>query len=369
VPTPRLPRALTLAIALAVALTACQPGSYLKPANPGESSGARPSLTEIPWLEDPKSHVGPSSALIETTAITPVATNPEQSLPVEVVSDDLAGPTTVRVTSTERILALDMSGSLASTVWALGFGERLVGRDISSTFPGVEDLPVVTGTGHAISPESVLAMRPDLILTDGTIGPIDVVLQLRQAGITVVFIRVAPGLGQPAELARGVAAALGSPGTGELLAAQLTAEIDRVVREVGARVPQEPAARLRMVFLYLRGANGIYYLFGNESGAGELVEALGGVDIATDIGWVGLRPMTDEALIQANPDVILVMSGGLESVGGVDGLLRAKPALALTPAGTKRRIVDMPDSQILSFGPRTPLVIDALARAIYSPGG
>jgi iron complex transport system substrate-binding protein len=260
-----------------------------------------------------------------------------------------------------------MSGSLAATVFALGFGDRLIGRDISTTFPGVEDLPVVTGSGHAISPESVLALRPDLIITDGTIGPIDVVLQLREAGIPVVFVRVAPGLSQPAELARSVAEIFGAPGAGDLLATQVSADIAAVTDIIATRAPEARADKLRMVFLYLRGANGIYYLFGEESGAGELITALGGIDIATEIGWVGLRPMTDEALIAANPDLILVMTGGLESVGGAEELIALKPALGLTPAGTNLRFVDMADSQVLSFGPRTALVIDALARAIYAP--
>jgi iron complex transport system substrate-binding protein len=282
---------------------------------------------------------------------------------------ELSGELAVTISSTERVLALDMSGSLAATVWALGFGDRLIGRDISTTFPGVENLPVVTGSGHAISPESVLALRPDLIITDGTIGPLDVVLQLREAGVLVVFVRAEPGLDQPSELARSVASVFGSPEVGETLATQLEQEIASVVATVQQRTPTAEADKLRMVFLYLRGANGIYYLFGNESGAGDLIEALGGVDIATDVGWVGLRPMTDEALIATNPDLILVMSGGLESVGGVEKLLELKPALALTPAGQNQRFVDMADSQLLSFGPKTPQIIDALARAIYAPGG
>ena len=348
-------------------LGACQPGSYLNPADATQQSGDRPPLDQIDWLTDPKAWVGPSTAIIDQTAITPVATNPPQNLPVTVDSQELSGELQVSVTSSERILALDMSGSLAATVWALGFGDRLVGRDISTTFPGVEGLPVVTGSGHAISPESVLALRPDLILTDGTIGPIDVVLQLRQAGVTVVFVRAAPGLGQPAALARLVGQALGSPETGELLATQVNAEIDLVTNAIATRAPANREDKMRMVLLYLRGANGIYYLFGQESGAGDLIEALGGIDIATEIGWTGLRPMTDEALIAANPDLILVMTGGLDSVGGVTALLQVKPALGLTPAGQKQRFVDMADSQLLSFGPRTPQVIDALARAIYSP--
>jgi len=77
--------------------------------------------------------------------------------------------------------------------------------------------------------------------------------------------------------------------------------------------------------------------------------------------------MTDEALIAANPDLILVMTDGLESVSGVDGLIAEKPAVGLTRAGENRRFVDMADGEMLSFGPRTPLVLDALARAIYAP--
>ncbi|MGO7983278.1 hypothetical protein ACC691_36090 [Rhizobium johnstonii] len=61
------------------------------------------------------------------------------------------------------------------------------------------------------------------------------------------------------------------------------------------------------------------------------------------------------------------MTKGLESVGGVDGLLTAVPALAATPAGAHRRFVDMSDTDILAFGPRSARVLDALARAIYAP--
>jgi iron complex transport system substrate-binding protein len=356
-----------VAALLSVVLVACQPGSYQQASSPELERADRPALSDIAWLSDPASHVGPSTAVMTSGDITPVATDPSQRLPVTIDSDELSGELSVTITTTERVLALDMSGSLAATVWALGFGPRLVGRDISSTFPGIADLPVVTGSGHAISPESVLALRPDLIITDGTIGPIDVVLQLRDAGITVVFVREAPGLSQAPALARSVAAIFGAPELGERLATQIANDIDQVAGIIAANTPRAREDKMRMVFLYLRGGNGIYYLFGEESGAGDLIEALGGIDIAQEIGWVGLRPMTDEALIAANPDVILVMTGGLDSVGGVEELIRVKPALGLTPAGQNRRFVDMADSQILSFGPRTAGVMDALARAIYAP--
>lgn len=63
----------------------------------------------------------------------------------------------------------------------------------------------------------------------------------------------------------------------------------------------------------------------------------------------------------------LVMGDGIESAGGIDGLLQAKPAIALTAAGQNRRFVDMADGGILSFGPRSAAILDALARAVYAP--
>ena len=358
-----------LALAVALVVSGCQPGSYGAPSASPSAAGDRPALADIKWLESPRDWVGPSTALLGDVSIEPITDSPEVSLPVTVDSDELSGELAVTVSAADRVLALDMSGSLAATVWALGLGDRLVGRDISTTFPGVEDLPVVTGSGHAISPESVLELRPDVLITDGTIGPLDVVLQLREAGITVVFVRQPPGLEAPAAMARSVANIFGMPSTGDALAERITHELDTVQATIAENAPQDLDQKLRMVFLYIRGANGIYYLFGRESGAGDLIEGLQGVDIATEIGWTGLRPMTDEALISANPDLILVMSDGLESVGGPEELIRQKPAIGLTSAGQNLRFVDMDDSQILSFGPRTPAVMDALARAIYDPAG
>jgi len=273
----------------------------------------------------------------------------------------------VTVTSTERILAMDISGSIAATVFGLGFGNDVVGRDVSTTFPGTESLPVITSSGHTVNNEAILALRPTVLITDGSVGPVDVVLQLRDAGIPVVFVDTDPTVEGVAALAQQVAAALGAPAAGEALAADLTAGIDAKVAEIAAIVPTG-AEPLRMLFLYLRGTSGIYYLFGEESGADVLIRSLGGVDVAAEIGLDGMRPMTDEAMVSANPDLILVMTDGIESVGGVDGLLESKPAIALTTAGRHRRFVDMADGEILAFGPRTAGVLDALARAVYAPG-
>jgi iron complex transport system substrate-binding protein len=360
-------RALVVAATLVIVLAGCA-------APTGGGSTPSPTVTDdrplaqLDLIADPRTHVGPSTAVLASEAIEPVAEDPQQQLPATVVSRDPGGDLEVTIDDTSRVIGLDMAGSIAASIWGLGFGENLVGRDVSTTFPGTEDLPVVTSGGHTIDAESVLALRPTLVITDGSIGPRDVLTQLRESGVTVVFVENESSFDGAVELARSVAAALGVPDAGDLLATRIQADVDAKIAEIAEIAPAE-GDRVRMIFLYLRGGSGIYYLFGEESGADDLIRGLGGVDVAAEIGWTGMQPMTDEAIIAANPDLILVMTDGIESAGGVDGLLAEKPAIALTAAGQNRRFVDMADGDILSFGPRSAQVLDALARAVYAIPG
>lgn len=78
--------------------------------------------------------------------------------------------------------------------------------------------------------------------------------------------------------------------------------------------------------------------------------------------------ITSEALAEAAPDAILVMSKGLASVGGVDGLVRI-PGVAQTPAGMDRRIVSVEDGVLLNYGPRTDQVLKSVVAQLYGEAG
>ncbi|SDS02429.1 heme/hemin ABC transporter substrate-binding protein [Microterricola viridarii] len=321
-------------------------------------------LTELAVLDAPRDWVGPSTACLADAGITAIDSPDEPQLPVTVIDDK---GTEVTVTDASRILAVDVSGSLAATVFGLGLGDRVVGRDSSTGFAEAAGLPLVTTGGHQLSAEPILGLAPTVILTDTTLGPPAVIEQLRDAGIPVVITTSKRNIDTIGTVIEQVAAALGVPDAGERLTAQLHADLAAVQADVEAIAPTDPAERPRMLFLYLRGSAGVYYLFGEESGADALITSIGGRDVAGEIGWQGMRPVTAEALVEAAPDLVLLMTKGLDSVNGVDGLLESIPALASTPAGQNRRFVDMSDTEILSFGPRTPQVLDALARAVYAP--
>ncbi|WBB95969.1 MULTISPECIES: ABC transporter substrate-binding protein [unclassified Solwaraspora] len=298
---------------------------------------------------------GPVTAVVDD-AVTPLDPAPQPALPVTVT--DAAGDR-VTVTDAGRILAVNLYGSIAEIVFSLGLGGRVVGRDTSTDFPAAANLPLVTPGGHDLSTEAVMALDPSVVLLDDSIGPPEVLDQLRAAGIPVVRIGDEQSLAAVPVHIREVAAALGVADAGEALVARVEGEIAAARDGIA-----DDAERPRVAFLYLRGTAGVYLMGGEGAGSDAMIAAAGGEDAGTTIGLARFRPLTSEGLINAAPDIILVMTKGLESVGGVDGLV-AMPGVAQTPAGQQRRIVDMDDTVLLNFGTRTGKAIQALARAIH----
>ncbi|BAJ33123.1 MULTISPECIES: ABC transporter substrate-binding protein [Kitasatospora] len=296
-----------------------------------------------------------AAAPADPDRIEPLPDIPVPRLPVTVPSAD---GRQVTVASAERIIPLN--GSLAELVFSLGLGGRAVARDVSTTFEQAAKLPVIT-QAHEVSAEGVLSLRPTVVLADRSTGPAEAVEQIRAAGVPLIV------LDDPKELADidtridAVATALGVPDAGARLKERTRTRID----EVRAHLPATGATRPKVAFLYLRGSASVFLLGGPDSGAPSLIEAAGGEDAGTAAHLTGdFTPLTSEALVKAAPDAILVMRKGLDSVGGVDGMLKL-PGVAQTPAGLDRRIVSIDDGRLLSYGPRTPQVLRDLATQLH----
>ncbi|MFC6352359.1 hemin ABC transporter substrate-binding protein [Rothia nasimurium] len=312
-------------------------------------------------VENPKSLTGLATAA-SVPDVLPLENPQAPQLPVTVT--DFQG-TEVTVTSADRILALDMYGTLAQTVVALGLGDNLVGRVTSSTETTLADLPLVTQNGHDISAEAVLSLAPTVVLMDTTNGPLEITEQLRSAGVTVVHFDPSRSLSQVVPQIEAVAQALGVPDAGAQLGARVQAEIDSALATIAEVAPRDSTQKVGMAFLYVRGTAGVFFILGDGSGADELITALGGRDVASEGGASGTVPANAEALSRANPDLILTMTGGVESTGGIEAFF-ARPGVAETTAGANQRVVDMADGQVLSFGPNSAAVLLSLATAIYT---
>ncbi|MQY27896.1 heme/hemin ABC transporter substrate-binding protein [Nocardia aurantia] len=303
---------------------------------------------------------GPATATLTDLDPTPIGPAPLPVLPATVHSFD---GSTVTVTDASRIVAVDRYGTLAQTVYALGLGSHLVGRSTSAAFPAVRDVPNVAGGSGSINVEAVAAQRPTVFLTDTTSATPAMRDQLKALGITVVYADPNRSMDTVGPQIEAVAAALGVPAAGHALAQRTHDEIAAATAAIPKHDP-----RPKVAFIYLR-STAITMLAGPGSGADALVTALDGTDAGTASGLKEpFTPITSEAMIAAAPDILLVMSDGLASVGGIDGLLKV-PGIAQTPAGRDRRVVDMSDSVILSFGPNTGRVVAALGKALYGAPG
>lgn len=252
--------------------------------------------------------------------------------------------------SVSRVVVL--ANGVAEIMNSLNAKSILVGRDISSNEEALKDIPIVT-SGHQVISEKVIALKPDLVIIDASTGPKAALDQIRSAGIKIVQTPESWTLSDIAEKVRAVGLAIGASEQADSLVAKMLSS------QQSSKLANSP----RVAFLYLRGTSSIYLIGGPGSGADSLIQSIGAIDIGAQSFKNPFNTLTPEALAVANPDVILVMSKGLESVGGVAGLLKL-PGVAQTNAGKNSRIIDVDDSLLLSFGPRTPSLLNALTAAL-----
>jgi len=256
-----------------------------------------------------------------------------------------------QVAQFSRVIAL-ANGS-AEIITALGHQDILIGRDIASDLPALKSVEVVT-SGHQIVAEKILSLNPDLILVDASSGPASALQVIKSAGIPVVNITEAWTLDEIDRKVNEIAQAIGAVTDGNNLIAAL--------EKSASEIKQIPSGKT-IAFLYLRGGSAIYLIGGKGSGTDSLIAAIGGIDAGAQKFENPFTPMTAEAIATLNPDVFLVMSKGLESVGGVDGLIQL-PGIAQTTAGKNRAVVAVDDSLLLSFGPRSYSLLAALSQSI-----
>ena len=253
---------------------------------------------------------------------------------------------------------LSIGGSVTEIVYALGEGDRLVARDTTSTFPvEARALPDV-GYMRALSPEGVLSVSPGLILSEDGAGPPETMEVLNASGVEIVTIpsvETGPGI---ADKIRRVGDALDVADKADALAANVEAEI------AAARSRAEDLAgdAPKRVLFVLSMQGGRVMASGTGTAAASIIELAGGVNAVTE--FEGYKPMTDEAVSRAEPDVILMMDrGGDHAIA--NEVLFGMPAFQPTPAAETGAIVRMDGLFLLGFGPRTAKAVTDLSQHLY----
>lgn len=249
----------------------------------------------------------------------------------------------------QRIVSLN--GTVTEIVCALGFEKALVGVDVTSTYPAsVKALPKV-GHNRNISAEPVLALKPEIVITTSNYISPTVLEQIRGVGVKTVLLKQDYSLDGTRQLITQIAAALGVPEKGAALVEKLEQEQQSMHIAAGKK---------KVLFIYARGA-GNMMVAGEGTPVKEMIQLAGARNAIT--GFSEYKPLNAEALIAANPDVILMFDTGLESMGGVDGLLKVQ-GVAQTNAGKNRKVIVMDGQYLTGFGPRVINAVKELATKI-----
>jgi iron complex transport system substrate-binding protein len=260
----------------------------------------------------------------------------------------------------QRIISV--GGAITEIIFALNANNDLVAVDTTSNFPeSVQKLPNV-GYARALSAEGVLALAPTQIIASEDAGPPAVIRQLSSSGIPLAVLPAHHKFEGVLDRIRQIGELTGTQAQAATLMQGLQQEWAKVRTPIEQRKSKVPKA----VFILAHAPNQIM-VAGRETAAHAVLEYAGASNALTAAnggnGFSGYKPLTPEAMIAAQPDIILVTDQGLKASGGIDFVLKL-PGVEQTPAGRKRRVLSQEAMLMLGFGPRLPIAISQLDSAI-----
>lgn len=302
-------------------------------------------------MSKPGRFVTSTVAIITLASLLLTGCSSTQSSAIQISSAQVSTIDSTESPDVRRVVAL--ANGAGEIISAMGFKSILIGRDIASTDADLKEVPIVT-SGHQVVAEKIIALTPDLVIVDKSSGPRSALDALRASGIKVVTTPEAWSLSELPAKVDAIATAIGAPASGMALNKKMKTSL--------AEFSSTPK-KARVLFLYLRGGSSIYLIGGAGSGADSLITAIGAEDIGASALTNPFSAMTSELVASLNPDVILVMTKGLQSVGGIEGLVQL-PGIAQSEAGKNKRVIAVDDSLLLSFGPRTPDLLKKLNVAV-----
>lgn len=244
--------------------------------------------------------------------------------------------------------------SITEIIYALGAGSLLVGVDSSSSYPEATKSLANVGYARTLSAEGILALAPTKLIVTEDAGPPLALRQISDAGIPVQVLSANHRFEGVIERVTEIGRSLGR----ESEAAQLKQSLNKEWAQAQAEIRKAKGRPIKV--LYIHSMNpGQVMVSGTDTNANAMLNYAGLQNTVNS--FTGYKPLTAEALVMADPDVVLVTDQGLKTLGGIDAVLKL-PGLESTQAGKNRRVISMDAIYLLGFGPRMPSAVLALNR-------
>jgi iron complex transport system substrate-binding protein len=263
----------------------------------------------------------------------------------------------------ERVVVI--SQTYNEIIWALGAQDKVVGVDLSSTYPPEVKNVQTVGYHRALSAEGILSLHPTAIIHDNNIGPPQVVDQLKSLDIPM---KTFDAKNDSVEGTKALMREMGAYFHKEARAQELCDTLDSRMAASLESV-RKYADRPRVAVIHFGRASNVYMVVGKGEGTGDgsaasrMIEWAGG-QMAVDSQRMQ-RMESPETVARANPDVILVTDYGFDRLGGGVEDIKALPGVATSNAAKNNRIYRVEENQLMYFGPRTGENVEKVAAIIH----
>lgn len=254
----------------------------------------------------------------------------------------------------DKVKIVSLNGTVSEIVAGIGMEKNLVGTDITSNYP--ESLKSKPKIGHnrRVNAEGVLALQPNIVVGIAKEVSPQLAAQFKASGIRLILFDREFTVQGTRNLIHAIADSLQRPEKADSIVKSFDSQLAAAQKQI------QNTKRPKVLFIYARGT-GTMMVGGTGTPVEKVIDLAGGQNAITE--FAEYKPLTAEALVKANPDVILLFPDGLESIGGAEGLLKVQ-GISQTTAGKQKKFVTMEGELLTSFGPRLGQAVTELAGKI-----
>jgi iron complex transport system substrate-binding protein len=261
--------------------------------------------------------------------------------------------TTVTICAQERIITA--GSAITETVCALGDCDRIIASDRTSLYPTqIQQLPSI-GYRSGINAEGIISLKPTLIIAEKDYVEDAVLSQIASSNIKLIIIERKNDVNDTKKLIAQIAEALGRQVEGKKLIESIEEDIADATMLL-----QQATSKPKVLCVYNRGAATVS-MAGRETFA-DILKYVGADNAIKNAD--GYKPLNAEALIDANPEYIVMVSSGFQSIGGMEGVLKI-PGVLQTTAGKKKQIISLDALMLTNFGPRVGQTVKELVLLLH----
>jgi iron complex transport system substrate-binding protein len=260
-----------------------------------------------------------------------------------------------KVAGKDRIVCV--SKQLTELMFALHQGNKIVGVDLTSTYPPETKNITKVGYHRHLSAEGIISLDPTLVIHQNDVAPPEVMPQIGKVGIPIRVYPPAVNLDSTKILLRMLGNEFGVDTAAERIVKKLDADLakaDSIVK----KYPTKP----KVLIIHFGQQRNQYFVMGTRGTADAMLKLAGGLNAADTTSFRDLSP---EVIAREQPDVILATDFGWDRLGGSIEKFKELPGIALTPAAKNGKIYRIEEHDLVYLGPRTGENVLLIARLIH----